>query len=79
MGFVGIDVQMSHLDLRARPGQTRFPLEDIRVAIFFCERHGVLARRGHPGRENNLRSFVRLQAYAATETEDWIEHGSDGV
>ena len=35
MCIVGINMQMSHLDLCARPGQTRFPLEDIRVAIFF--------------------------------------------
>src|ERR1700704_1692843 len=35
MGLVGIDVQMSHLDLSTGPGHPRFTFEDICVAILF--------------------------------------------
>ncbi len=37
MRLVRIDVQMSHLDLRARPGHSRFTFKDVRVAIFFSQ------------------------------------------
>src|SRR5882757_8142823 len=57
MRLVGIDVQMSHLDLGAGPGHPRFTFEDIRVAILFSQRDGMVARLGYAGREYNLRGF----------------------
>src|SRR5439155_9825554 len=77
MRLVGIEMKMVHLDLCARPGQTRFALEDARVAIFFRQRYGLLARRSDAGSENNLRGLVRLQANPASQTKYRIEHRTD--
>src|SRR6266851_1855174 len=79
MGLVGIDVQVTHLDLRPGPGHARFTFENIRVAILFGQRDCVVPRLGHAGRENNLGGFVRRQAHPASQTENRIEDGADRV
>ena len=79
MRLVGIDVQMTHLHLGARPCQTRLTFEDIRVAIFFSERDRVVARLCYAGGENDVRGFVRQQTNPATQAENWIEHGAHRV
>src|SRR6266404_4878799 len=60
MRLVRIDVQVSHLYLRARPGHPRFTFKDIRVAIFFRQRDRMVARLCYPGRENNFRIAGQL-------------------
>src|SRR5258708_139210 len=79
MGLVRIDVQMSHLDLRASPGHARFTFKDIYVAIFFSQRDRMVARLRYAGRENDLRGFVWQQTHAASQAENWIEHGAHRV
>src|SRR6266404_12205 len=79
MRLVRIDVQMSHLYLRARPGHPRFAFKDIRVAIFFSQRDRMVARLGYPGRENDLRGFIGEQAQPASQAENRIEHSAHGV
>ena len=39
----------------------------------------MLARFGDPGSKDNLGSFIRLQANAATQTENRIEDGADSI
>ncbi len=79
MGLVGIDVQMSHLHLGPGPRQARLAFKDVHIAIFFGQRDRVLVRLGHPGSEDDLRSFVRLQPDPATQTENRIQNGADRV
>ncbi len=74
MRLVWIDVQVSHLDLRANPGHARFTFEDICVAIFFGQHDRSFARRRDAGGENDLCSFVRHQAHPAPQAENRIEH-----
>src|SRR5437016_975733 len=79
MRLVGIEMKVVHLDLRARPGQTRFALEDPRVTIFVGEPDGLLPRSGNAGRENNLRGFIGLQANPAAQTKYRIKHRAHGI
>src|SRR5438132_5403350 len=79
MRLVGVEMKMVHLDLCARPGQTRFALEDARVAIFFRQRYGLLARRSDAGSKDNLRGLVRLKANPAAQTKYRIKHRAYGV
>src|SRR5205823_14241994 len=77
--LVRIDVQVIHFDLGARPGETRFALEDVWIAILFGEHDRLVARLSHAGGENDLYSFGRLQSQATTQAEDRIEYRPDSV
>src|SRR5438067_7406915 len=62
MRLVRIDAKVIHLDLGTRPGETRFALEDVWIAILFGEHDRLVARLSHAGGENDLYSFGRLQS-----------------
>ena len=79
MRLVRINVQVTHFDLRSRPGHPRFTLEDVRVVILLSEGDRLLARFGNAGSKDDLGSFIRLEANAATQTENRIEHGADRI
>jgi hypothetical protein len=79
MGLASINVQVPHLDLRIRPRQTFYALEDANVVILVGEQQDRFTRVSYRCRKSDPRRLVWFQPHALSQTEDGIENGAHSV
>ena len=77
--LVGTDTEVMLLNLCLRPGQRRGALERRRIAIFFGEVQGLVARWRDERREGDACGLAGRKPHAAPQTDDRIEHRTGRV
>ena len=71
-----VDAQMVQLHLGLGPSQRGGALESAGIVVLVDQAQHVIARCGHHGPKIDARRCARADLQAATQGEDWIEHGA---
>ena len=75
----GFDAKVMQLNLSEGPRQRRNTLEDRRIAVFVRETDYGIPRICHQRGESNLHFCTRRDEDSRAQTENWIEHGANGI